>query len=150
MKIWKDGVAMFKEKPVTGWGLLATYEHGKDLLLNYKQKTVHVHNLWLMFLSTLGIVGLSIYGYMKLRFFQDLFKIRNYNTNLMLLIFGINIIIIVQGLVDVSLFAPQIGILFVVTGNAVTLLSNTNKPAVDKIIIDRILKHKNKHAKIAG
>lgn len=150
VKIWKDGIAMIKEKPLVGWGLLATYEHGSDLLLNYKQATVHVHNLWLMFLSTLGIVGLSIYGYMKLRFFKDLFKIKNYNTNLMLLFLGINLIVIVQGIVDVSLFAPQIGILFAITGNSVSLLSTANTPIIDNIVISRIHTYRNKNAKIVG
>lgn len=150
VKIWKDGVSMIKDKPFTGWGLLATYEHGNELLLNYNQPTIHVHNLWLMFLSTLGVVGLSIYGYMRVRFFKDLFEIKNYNTNLMLLFLGINIIVIVQGLVDVSLFAPQIGILFSIACNSVIVLSNTNNSIIDKITIRRVVKSKNKDTKVAG
>lgn len=117
IKTWNGGVDMFLSKPFTGWGILATMSKGVELLPLYNMNTIHVHNLWLMFLSSLGVVGFSIYIYMKMRLFMDLYKLFFINRDLALLFIALNSIVIIQGIIDVSLFAPQLGVIFIATGS---------------------------------
>lgn len=135
MKIWKDAILMIKAKPLLGWGLLAPLELGAKVLPNYNMATIHVHNLWLTFLSTTGIVGLLIYAFMKISLYKDLLFLYKLNKELSLLIFSINLVIIIQGFVDVSLFAPQIGIVYSISGAIVTKLVSENKIRAKEIII---------------
>lgn len=145
LKIWKDAIFMIKSKPIIGWGLLAPLELGSEILHNYNMPTIHVHNLWLTFLSTTGIVGLSIYLYMKIRLYRDLLALYKINKNLSLLIFSINLVVIIQGFVDVSLFAPQIGIVYSISGAVVAKVMAKNKINAKEIVIqNRQLTLKNK------
>lgn len=115
IKIWVDAVSLIKAKPITGWGLLASYELGPQILTTYKKPSIHAHNLWLALFSSLGVVGLVIYLYMKVKLFKNIYILCKNNKNLGLLSLSINLIVIIHGLVDVSLFAPQLGILFSLT-----------------------------------
>lgn len=116
LKVWDGGIDMIKEKPLQGWGLLATYTKGEELLPKYNMNTVHVHNLWLSLLSSLGIIGFSCYMLMKIFLYRDLFKLYKVDKNITLLFIAINLITIIQGTIDVTLYAPQLGILFVSMG----------------------------------
>ena len=80
LKIWKDAFLMIKERPLTGWGVLTTLELGKVILPHYNMPTIHVHNLWLTLLTTMGLVGLSIYLYIKFRLFKDIILLFNNNN----------------------------------------------------------------------
>lgn len=117
LKVWSGGVDMFLSKPLTGWGILATMTKGVELVPLYNMNVIHVHNLWLMFLSSFGVVGFSIYIYMKTRLFVDLYKLFFINRDLALLFIALNSIVIIQGIIDVSLFAPQLCVMFVATGS---------------------------------
>ena len=138
MKIWTDGINLIKQKPIEGWGLLATMELGEEILTTYNRGTIHVHNLWLTLWSTLGVIGLSIYIFMKCVLFKDLISLFKVNRELSLLFISINLIVIIQGLVDVSLYAPQIGILFTWSGAFVANLLSKNKSTVAKTYIKRV------------
>lgn len=150
MKIWNDGIQLIKAKPLTGWGLLATIEHGNKILPTYNQATIHVHNLWLMLLSTLGIIGFSIYAYMKYHLFRNLITLYKNNKNLALLFLSVNMIVMVQGIVDVSLYAPQLGIVFSLTGAMVTDLTKARSASIGKLHVKRISNSNYKNQKIAG
>lgn len=150
MKIWNDGIQLIIAKPLTGWGLLATIEHGNKILPTYNQATIHVHNLWLMLLSTLGIIGFSIYAYMKYHLFRNLITLYKNNKNLALLFLSVNMIVMVQGIVDVSLYAPQLGIVFSLTGAMVTDLTKARSASIGKLHVKRISNSNYKNQKIAG
>ena len=74
--IWKGAIQMFLVKPILGWGLLGTFEHGSNFIFKddptLQNKIIsfliHPHNLWLAFLVGVGVVGLGIYLYVKLSF----------------------------------------------------------------------------------
>ena len=136
--IWNDGIEMVKKKPIFGWGLLATIELGKEVLPSYGKATIHLHNLWLTICSTLGIIGLSIYMFMKFRLFKDLISLFKINRDLALLFISINLIVIIHGLVDVSLYAPQLGIIFAWAGSFVAELASENKVIIKKTYIENI------------
>lgn len=54
---------------------------------------------------------------MKTRLFVDLYKLFFINRDLALLFIALNSIVIIQGIIDVSLFAPQLCVMFVATGS---------------------------------
>ncbi len=64
---------MIQIKPITGWGLMGITEHGADFMKGYYYATLyHGHNIWITITTTLGVVGLFIYTYMKINLFRDL------------------------------------------------------------------------------
>lgn len=115
-KIWKGAITMIESKPIIGWGLLATFTKGAELLPLYNMNAIHVHNLWLTLLSTTGLIGFSIYLIIKIKLYIDIFKLYYIDKKLSLLFLAINSIVIIQGIVDVSLFAPQLAVIFVSVG----------------------------------
>lgn len=137
VKIWKDAFLMINEKPLFGWGLLATIELGEAILPNYNMPTIHVHNLWLTLITTMGVIGLSIYLYMKIRLFKDMFLLYKNNKDLSLLLLSINSIVIIQGLVDVSLYAPQIGIVFSISGAIIAKLASDTRKTISETLVVR-------------
>lgn len=137
LKIWKDAFLMIKAQPFIGWGLLTTLELGAAILPHYNMPTIHVHNLWLTLLTTMGVVGLSIYLYMKLRLFKDIILLFNNNKDLSLLLISINSIVIIQGFVDVSLYAPQIGIVFSISGAIIAKLASDTRKQIPETLVVR-------------
>lgn len=134
--LWNDGIEMIKNKPVSGWGLLSTIELGKEILPTYGKRTIHLHNLWITLCATLGVVGLSIYVFMKYRLFKDLLSLFKINKDLALLFLSINLIVIIQGLVDVSLYAPQLGIVFAWSGAFVANIVNKKNIKIDSSYVE--------------
>lgn len=122
--IWKGAIQMFLVKPILGWGLLGTFEHGSNFIFKddptLQNKIIsfliHPHNLWLAFLVGVGVVGLGIYLYVKLNLYRDMIKLYKQHNKLLPLIASINAMVIIQGIVDCTLYAPQLGIIFVCTG----------------------------------
>ena len=121
--IWEGSIKMFTMKPIIGWGLLGTWEHGVDFM-SRNGNSIHSHNLWLTFLVSLGVVGLGIYLVMKYKLFVDLFKLYKKNNPMVPLLAALNTMVIIQGLVDCSLYAPQLGILFMATSSIIYNLAN--------------------------
>ena len=112
--IWIGSLKMISQKPLMGWGTLATLEHGKDFFYN-NGNSIHSHNIYLTFFVSTGIIGLCMYLYIKLKLFKDLLKLYKVKEPLVPLLVSLNVVVIVQGLVDCSLYAPQLGILFIST-----------------------------------
>ena len=121
--IWTGSLKMIAQKPLTGWGTLATLEHGKEFFYN-NGNSIHSHNIYLTFWVSTGLIGLCMYLYIKLKMFKDLFKLYKTKEPLVPLLVALNVIVIVQGLVDCSLYAPQLGILFMSTCAIVFNLSH--------------------------
>lgn len=128
--IWTGSLKMISQKPLMGWGTLATLEYGKEFFYN-NGNSIHSHNIYLTFFVSMGIVGLCIYLYIKFKLFKDLFKLYKVKEPLLPLLVSLNVVVIVQGLVDCSLYAPQLGILFISTC-AITFNLSHEKVKVEK------------------
>lgn len=128
--IWTGSLKMISQKPLMGWGTLATLEHGKEFFY-YNGNSIHSHNIYLTFLVSTGIIGLCMYLYIKVKLFKDLFKLYKVKEPLVPLLVSLNVVVIVQGLVDCSLYAPQLGILFISTC-AITFNLSHGKVRVEK------------------
>ena len=72
-----------------------------------------------------------MYLYIKVKLFKDLFKLYKVKEPLVPLLVSLNVVVIVQGLVDCSLYAPQLGILFISTC-AITFNLSHGKVRVEK------------------
>lgn len=119
--IWEGCLNMFKLKPLTGWGLMGIYYEGYSFI-NFHLREVHAHNLWITIAATLGIVGLSIYIYMKFYLFEGLKLLYNQNCKLVPLLAGIQAIVIGHGIVDFTIMAPQTGLLFILCSSFISSL----------------------------
>ena len=135
--IWTGSLEMISQKPLMGWGTLATLEHGKEFFYN-NGNSIHSHNIYLTFLVSTGIVGLCMYLYIKMKLFKDILKLYKAKEPLVPLLVSLNVVVIVQGLVDCSLYAPQLGILFISTCAITFNLSH------GKVIAEKRSKRKNK------
>lgn len=111
-KIWYGCIKMFKLKPFTGWGLSGIYNDGLTYI-NFHSRVFHAQNLWISILTTLGIVGLSIYFYMKFYLYAGLKMLSKQNCRLVPLLAGIEGLIVGHGIVDFTIMTPQSGILFI-------------------------------------
>ncbi|MCI9069774.1 O-antigen ligase family protein [Clostridium sp.] len=123
-RTWFGAVNMVFEKPITGWGMLGMLQHGSNFVYSDQPELynkiitflVHPHNLWLTFLVTLGIVGLAIYLYIKFNLYKDMINLYKKHNKMLPLIAAMNTMVVVQGMVDCTLYAPQLGATFVCMG----------------------------------
>lgn len=147
-QIWKGSLRMFLDKPITGWGVLGTYVYGEKLIPEYGRMIIHPHNLWLTFLTCTGLVGLSIYLFMKFNLFNSMIKLYYRKEPLLPLFAALNIMVITQGFIDCTLYAPQLGIQFIATGAIIKNLelgrvknksNNINRLDVKSVIRQRVV-----------
>lgn len=120
--IWKGSINMAKEKPILGWGIFGTKEAGKYYIGG--KGNIHSHNLWLSFIVMTGVVGLVIYLTIKGKMYLNLYKLYRDKNQLVPLFVGINSVFVVHGLIDFTIMAPQLGIIFVCTSAFVNTFAN--------------------------
>ena len=120
--IWDGCLNMIKMKPIKGWGILGIFENGKKFI-SYEGIVYHGHNIWIHFLTTLGVIGLSIYMYLKFHIYKNLWVLYTQNSRLVPLLMGIQALIIGHGLVDISMLAPQSGLIFISTSAIISSLA---------------------------
>lgn len=130
--IWIGSLKMISQKPLMGWGMLSTLEHGNEFFYN-NGNSIHSHNIYLTFLVSGGIIGLGMYLYIKLNLFKNIFRLYKRKEQLLPLIVALNVMVIIQGLVDCSLYAPQLGMLFITTCSITLNLCNGRVKAEKKI-----------------
>lgn len=122
--IWNGCLKMIKIKPIIGWGLMGITEHGEQFMKGYYYATLfHGHNIWITIMTSLGIVGLSIYAYMKINLFRNLKVLHEKNCRLVPMLAGIQAVIIGHGLVDFTMIAPQTGLLFIASSAIISALA---------------------------
>lgn len=122
-RIWKGSFDMVNEKPLTGWGLMGTIEHGKEFI-SYSGIVHHSHNIWLAILTSLGVVGLIIYIIMRLQIYKNIVHLlMKDSSNCIQLLIAIQVIIIIHGLVDFTIIVPQVGGVFIATSAMITALA---------------------------
>lgn len=131
-RTWFGAINMVIEKPITGWGMLGMLQRGSNFVYSDQPELynkiitflVHPHNLWLTFLVTLGIVGLAIYLYIKFYLYRDMIKLYKKHNKMLPLIAAMNSMVVIQGIVDCTLYAPQLGIIFVCIGSIAYNMAN--------------------------
>jgi putative inorganic carbon (HCO3(-)) transporter len=122
-EIWNGCLKMIKLKPIIGWGLMGISDHGAGFMKGYYYATMyHGHNIWITIMTSLGAVGLFIYGYIKINLFRNLKTLHAQNCRLVPLLAGIQAVIIGHGLVDFTMIAPQTGLLFIATSALISAL----------------------------
>ena len=130
--IWFGSAEMFLIKPLLGWGALGTLEHGIDFMYN-NGNVIHSHNIWLTFLVSGGILAFSIYIFVKIKIFKDLMIIYIGYDHYVCLLTALNMMVIIQGLVDCSVYAPQLGMLFIAANSILFNIANGRIKENDKI-----------------
>ena len=140
--IWEGSTNMFFKKPILGWGLLGTFERGSNFIFSDDPSLhnqiisflIHPHNLWLTFLVSTGVIGLGIYLYIKFNLYKDMTKLYKEKNQLFPLLAATNAMIIIQGIVDCTLYAPQLGIMFVCMGAITYNIANDKMVRKRKLI----------------
>ena len=120
--IWDGCFDMIKLKPIKGWGIMGILESGTNFI-SYDGLVYHAHNIWINFMATLGVVGLSIYMYMKFYLYKSLWVLYIQSSKLVPLLAGIQALILGHGLVDFTMLAPQSGLIFISTSAIITSLA---------------------------
>lgn len=137
--IWLGCLNMFKIKPITGWGLLGIYF--SEGFIHYSREP-HAHNIWITLMTTLGIVGLGIYIYMKLYLYRGIKLLLTHKSTLAPLLISIQVVIIGHGMVDFTIMTPQGGIIFVACSAFISALAMQYEKVNDRYSIPFILNKK--------
>lgn len=151
-RIWIGAISMILKKPITGWGMLGMMQEGSNFVysddpsLHNKIITflIHPHNLWLTFLVTLGVVGLLIYLYIKFNLYKDMISLYKQHNKMLPLIAAINTMVIIQGIVDCTLYAPQLAIIFIFIGTVTYNMANNKMVRKVNFSKDKNKKNDNK------
>ncbi len=143
--IWIGAISMILKKPITGWGILGMMQRGSNFVYSDDPSLhnkiiaflIHPHNLWLTFLVTLGVVGLLIYLYIKFNLYKDMIELYKQHNKMLPLIASINAMVIIQGIVDCTLYAPQLTIIFIFMGTITYNMANNKMIRKVKFSKDR-------------
>ncbi|MCB2290192.1 O-antigen ligase family protein [Clostridium sp. CS001] len=126
--IWNGCLKMIKLKPITGWGLMGITDHGAYFMKDFYYETLyHGHNIWITIMTSLGVIGMLIYAYIKINLFRDLKTLYLQNCRLVPMLAGIQFVIIGHGLVDFTMIAPQTGLLFIASSAIISTLAKQHK-----------------------
>jgi len=131
--IWENCFHMFMIKPITGWGLLGIY-YADPEVYNYL-RVFHAHNLWLTIATTLGIIGLGIFMWMKWSLLQEIRRLYEHKCPLTPLLCGVIGMIFGQGLFDFTIMSPQIGILLIACWSFIYSLSHSYRSVASPSLV---------------
>lgn len=112
--IWEKSMLLFLDKPITGWGAFGVWQNIKK---------THAHNIWISMLALYGVVGLTLYLWVKSYIIRLLFLLGKNNDPLFPLLASIQGMIVGHGIVDFIIMAPQGGILLFVCSSIILSLS---------------------------
>lgn len=128
--LWAQCLVLFAGKPVSGWGLFGIMEHIGN---------IHGHNIWITIITTLGLMGLILYVWIKTYIFRGLLMLREEENPLAPLLAAVQGLVIAHGLVDFTMMTPQGGVVFFASAALISSLTlkNENYPVfeVEKIHI---------------
>lgn len=130
-EIWIGSLRMIEEKPLTGWGMLGTIEHGHEFS-RYSAVINHSHNIWLSLFTSLGLVGLLVYLYMRANIYKDLIYLYKSGYNSAALLMAIQAVVLIHGVIDFTIITPQIGILFIGSSSIITTLARESVSVFSK------------------
>ncbi|MBI2632854.1 MAG: O-antigen ligase family protein [Parcubacteria group bacterium] len=110
-ELWSETITMLKDSSLFGAGLsgfpakIAPYHQDKKIEIYW-----YPHNIFLNFLSEIGIAGILLFFFILWQFYQDLYKQKK--TPYALTIGAAMAIIFIHGLVDVPYFKNDLSMLF--------------------------------------
>lgn len=128
-EIWRGSLKMSQLKPLTGWGLTGTIEQ-TDRFFDVNGVVNHSHNIWLSITTSLGIVGFMVYLFMRFRVYRGFAYLYRENSPVLPLLAGIQVAILAHGIIDFTIIAPQIGILFIGSSSLVVALAKEEVRAI--------------------
>ena len=116
--VWQESLAMLKDHPITGAGLvgyqtaLVPYHHPwhKEVAPYPLEIFLYPHNVILNFWSELGLLGLIVFIWLMVAFFQVAWRKRDQPLAIMAL--AAMVALLVHGLVDVPYFKNDLAVLF--------------------------------------
>ena len=115
-EIWHESFGLFLKDPMFGSGIFGIYENTNE---------VHAHNIWLSFMSMLGIMGIAVYGWIKSYLYRGLYFTYKKQSDLTSLLTAIQISITIHGIVDFIIMSPQGGIMFLSCSCLIASLSRS-------------------------
>lgn len=128
-EIWRGSLKMSQLKPLTGWGLTGTIEQ-TDKFFDVNGVVNHSHNIWLSIITSLGIVGFMVYLSMRLRVYRGFVYLYREKSPILPLLAGIQVALLAHGIIDFTIIAPQIGILFIGSSSIVVALAKEEVRAI--------------------
>lgn len=130
-EIWEGSARMIEKKPLTGWGLTGTIEQSYRYF-RADRIIYHSHNIWLSITTSLGIVGIVIYGVMRLSLYRSLWYLYKSGSRMFPLLAAVQVAILFHGLIDFTIVTPQIGILFMGSSSIIFALARNEAKAMVK------------------
>jgi hypothetical protein len=116
--LWAQCLVLFAGKPVSGWGLFGIMEHIGN---------IHGHNIWITIITTLGLMGLILYVWIKTYIFRGLLMLRGEENPLAPLLAAVQGLVIAHGLVDFTMMTPQGGVVFFASAALISSLTLKNE-----------------------
>ncbi|HAA37797.1 MAG TPA: hypothetical protein DCE00_02870 [Firmicutes bacterium] len=104
--IWLKSFKLFLEKPFLGWGIFGILA---------QTKKIHTHNIWFTILTMLGVVGFSLYLWIKYYIYKSLILLYNNKQQLVPLLVAMQVFMVTHGVVDFIIMTPQGGVMFFAT-----------------------------------
>ncbi|MFZ7134364.1 MAG: O-antigen ligase family protein [Eubacteriales bacterium] len=104
--VWEQSIQLFIKNPVFGIGIFGIIE---------KTKYVHAHNIWLSMLTLFGIIGFTLYLWIKIYIYRGLWILYKTHSEELPLFSSIQAVIVGHGMVDFIIMTPQGGMLFFAT-----------------------------------
>ncbi len=111
LEIWRTGLDLFLEKPLTGIGL-ANMWFVEPWMRSYPDPLPHAHNTLLSIAVELGIVGLGLFLWMQIFVIRGLVQLTAERDAFAPLFVGAFAVLAMQGLVDHPIFLPQVAVIF--------------------------------------
>lgn len=104
LPIWAKSLRLFVQKPFLGWGIFG--------ILAQTNK-IHTHNLWFTILTMFGVVGFTIYLWLRLYIYKSLVLLYNNKLPLVPFLIAMQVFFVAHGIVDFIIMTPQGGVLFI-------------------------------------
>jgi len=152
LEIWRTGLELFIDKPLTGIGL-ANMWFVEPWLRLYPDPLPHAHNTLLSIAVELGIVGLGLFLWMQVFVIKGLFQLMAEKHIFAPLFAGVFVVLATQGLVDHPMFLPQVAVIFFGMSGMILQLTTAEAPAQPKPVLQphleyRLFRHQQRHQRL--
>ncbi len=128
--IWQGCLEIISKSPIYGCGILGIYPILHE---------VHGHNLLISISASLGLLGLLVTLYLLLYIVRTLWRLNQNRVRMAPVLTSLQVFLLAHSVVDFTIIAPQIGIMFFGTCAVITTFGavflNQRYPKVDIIKI---------------
>lgn len=151
LTIWKICFQLFLHHPIEGVGLANTYF--VDSVETSYYRIAHAHNTILAMFVELGLVGGLIFLWMHWSLAKYVYFLHKVNHRAVPLILGLFTFFFVHGMVDYTLMAPQIGIIYIILSGFVVRTwkeENVERKRIESLRREWLLEKTRRAAKASG